>query len=201
MSLSLWWQTTNIVSWRIKITSATYQPCLMMRYLPSNDRSTTVEPRRVWPVIGPPSTTTASLGQSSWNSFRRNPKIGRFWPTCKYHIWHISNGFTYSALTCMATVLVCELMFALVSARGSPHIWHRRLMKLWSGIRTPTSWGGHGIVTKFCLTICPFSDKDRTHTEVKGLRSVLSISDRWNTSVTAPGSRSSNNDFCTGTLQ
>lgn len=49
----------------------------------------------------------------------------------------------FSTLTCAATVLVCELMLALVSASGSPHIWQRRLMKAWSGIRTPTSWGGH----------------------------------------------------------
>lgn len=44
------------------------QPGLMMRYLPSTDRLTTVDPRRLWSPIGPPSTTTASLGQSSWNS-------------------------------------------------------------------------------------------------------------------------------------
>ena len=52
------------------------------------------------------------------------------------------NGLKMSnePLTCAATVLVCELMLALVSASGSPHIWQRRLMKAWSGMRTPTSW-------------------------------------------------------------
>lgn len=52
------------------ITVWTHQPGLMMWYLPSTDRSTTVEPRRLWSPIGPPSTTTASFGQSSLNSFR-----------------------------------------------------------------------------------------------------------------------------------
>lgn len=51
-----------------KASGRTYHPGLMMLYLPSTDRSTTVDPRRLWSPIGPPSTTTASLGQSSWNS-------------------------------------------------------------------------------------------------------------------------------------
>lgn len=43
-------------------------------------------------------------------------------------------------------MLVWELTLALVSASGSSHIWHRRLMKPWLGIRTPTSWEAHGRV-------------------------------------------------------
>ena len=41
-----------------------------MRYLLCTDRSTTVDPRRLWSPIGPPSTTTDTLGQRSLNSFR-----------------------------------------------------------------------------------------------------------------------------------
>lgn len=60
----------NIVSATWTGTAWTHHPGLMMRYLPSTDRLTTVDPRRLWSPIGPPSTTTASLGHSSWNSFR-----------------------------------------------------------------------------------------------------------------------------------
>ena len=41
----------------------------MTRYLPSTDRSTTVDPKRFWSPIGPSSTTNASLGHNSWNSY------------------------------------------------------------------------------------------------------------------------------------
>lgn len=58
---------TSLIAW-------THQPCLMMRYLPCTDRSTTVDPRRLWPPTGPPSTTTARFGQSSWNSFSGKTK-------------------------------------------------------------------------------------------------------------------------------
>lgn len=111
------------------------------------------------------------------------------------------------SLTCAATVLVCELMLALVSASGSPHIWQRRLIKAWSGIRTPTSFGTRKHVNNTRLTlinkplVSATSSCGSGPTKVKGLRSALSTSDLWNTRVTGPGSRSSNSAFCTGTLQ
>lgn len=92
------------------VLALTYQPCLIMRYLPSSDRSTTVEPRRLWPPIGPPSTTTASLGQSSWNSFRWKIKK---WADAILPIWkwailinilfhrHIFRTHMYSHRACL----------------------------------------------------------------------------------------------------
>lgn len=132
----------------------------MMWYLPSADKSTTVDPRRLWSPIGPPSTTTASLGQSSWNSFRRkNKHPSNLDYVLNHHEYETLTKASLSLsciiflsctrtalhplarLTCTSRVLVCELMLALVSASGSPHIWQRRLIKAWSGMRTPTSWG------------------------------------------------------------
>ena len=136
----------------------------MIRYLPSTDRSTTVDPRRFLLPIGPPSTTTASLGQSSWNSFkkgktRQNRRLKKIfckldWQREKTKKSAGKNGVKMSneSLTCTATVLVCELMLALVSASGSPHIWQRRLMKAWSGMRTPTSWAAQRRVNQTWLT-------------------------------------------------
>lgn len=127
----------------------------MMRYFPTTDRSTTVDPRRQWSPIGPPSTTTASLGQSSWNSFKKqNSSSIEVTMFATLHPF-TSLPWTQSLLlllTLTSMVLVCELMLALVSASGSPHIWQRRLMNAWSGIRTPTSWGAHGRVNNSWVT-------------------------------------------------
>lgn len=141
---------------------------------------------------------------------------------------HLFLSLPLFSLTCTATVLVWELMLALVSASGSPHIWQRCLMKEWSGIRTPTSWRAHEDLISFKLkeyhtkweTLfaegqycsswrfnceCDFTflwgKEKKQLTDVNGFRSAFSSSDLSNTRVTAPGSRSPNSAFCTGTLQ
>lgn len=141
---------------------------------------------------------------------------------------HLFLSLPLFSLTCTATVLVWELMLALVSASGSPHIWQRCLMKEWSGIRTPTSWRAHEHLIslklkeyhtkwetlfaegQYCSSWwynceCDFTflwgKEKKNLTDVNGFRSGFSSSDLSNTRVTAPGSRSPNSAFCTGTLQ
>lgn len=113
----------------------------MMWNLPGTERSTTVEPSRLWSAIGPPSTTTASLGHNSLNSYKA--KIIKRHKSCtkkKTKTTKKKQTSDTAVLTWTASVLDCVLILALVRASGSSHIWHKRLMKGWSGIRTPTSY-------------------------------------------------------------
>lgn len=114
-----------------------YQPGLMIRYLPGTERSTTVEPSRLWSAIGPPSTTTASFGHSSLNSYKAKSLKGI---TMSDSLREQKQTSDTAVLTWTASVLDCVLILALVRASGSSHIWHKRLMKGWSGMRTPTSY-------------------------------------------------------------
>ncbi len=59
--------------------------------------------------------------------------------------WGPFRNNSSSVLTLAATELVCALTLALVRASGSPHIWQRRLMNGWSGIRTPMSYSTQNI--------------------------------------------------------